>query len=115
MPSLKEIAGKSGNKSTQKNSAIFHLSLLFIKSDKRPHYVIINQTDWNYLISLPGISIEYLNNINLKRPSEKEMLGSLWGATILLVNETKKVKVYHDVNSMKKDYPKNKTILNWIS
>ena len=105
MSNLKEVAGLSGNKKTQKNLVINYLSLLFIRSEKRPCYVVINQTDWNYLISLPGIT-EYLDINYLKEHSDKGMLGSLWSATILLVNETKEVKVYHEdtVHNMKKRF-----------
>ena len=114
MPSLKEISGKSGNKKTQKNNAIRHLSLLFIKSEKRPYYVIMNKTDWEYLKSLPGIT-EYLDIQTNKELLKNEMVGTIWSAPILIVDETDEIKVYHEnnVNDMKKDFPKNRTILSW--
>lgn len=104
MPSLKEIAENPDTQGTLKNKIFSHLSLLFIKSDKKPCHVIMNQADWNYLISLQGIT-EYITKEHNKGRLKKKILGTLWDATILLVNETKEIKVYHNTKEMKKDFP----------
>lgn len=118
MPSLKEIAGKTGNKKTHKNKIIRYISLLFIRSKKRPCYVVINQAEWNYLTSLPGIT-GYLdiNYLNKHEHSPNILLGTLWGASILLVNETEEIKVYHgdNIDDMIKDFPDNKTLLKYTA
>jgi len=104
MPSLKEIAENPDTQGTPRNKILSHLSLLFIKSDKRPCHIIMNQTDWDYLISLQGIT-EYITKEYNKGRLKKMILGTLWDATILLVNETKEIKVYHNKKEMKKDFP----------
>ena len=81
MPSLKDIAGKSYSKATLKNRVIRHISLLFIKSESRPYYIIMNQSDWNYLKSLPNIT-EYLYFTSKKSLYEKGMVGIIWGFNI---------------------------------
>ena len=116
MPGLKEIAGKSGNKNTQKNKVIRHISMLFIRAEKRPSYVIINQIDWNYLTSLPGIQ-EYLEKNTQQKLTETGMLGTIWSTPILLVNETDEVRVYHkgNIDDMRNDFPENRTLLKYTS
>lgn len=115
MPTLKETIGKTGNKKTQRNNVIRYFSMLFIKSEKNPYFMIINKTDWYYLKSLPGIT-DYININYIKETFKKGLLGSLWKTFILLANNSKEIKIYHknNIDNMKKDFPDNKDMLNWI-
>ncbi len=110
MPSLKEIAGKTGNKNTKKNKVINHISLLFIRQEKKPRYMIINRIDWDYLTSLSGIR-EYLDTDSIEKHehSQDGLVGFLWKTPVLLIEEATEVKVYHEGNfsDMKKDFPNN--------
>jgi len=112
MLSLKKIAEEPNTKGTIKDIVIRYISTLFIKSEKRAIYLIINSKDWGFLKTLPGIT-EYLMFERDKGTYENGQIGYIWGAVIFLINETGYVKVYSDINDIKAEFPTNKTIARY--